>query len=47
MIKLKARVGPNYHIELDLPSEIPQGTVDIIVVAGGYSDEGDRPFRRS
>lgn len=33
-IKLQAEVGPDHRIELDLPPEIPQGMVEIIVLAG-------------
>lgn len=33
-IKLKAEVGPDHRIELDLPLEIPQGVVEIIVLSG-------------
>jgi len=33
-IKLTAQVGPDHRIELDLPPEIPQGVVEIIVLAG-------------
>ena len=31
-IKLTAEVGPDRHIEPDLPPEIPQGAVEIIVL---------------
>jgi hypothetical protein len=31
-IKLKAEVGPDRHIELDLPPEIPPGIVEIIIL---------------
>jgi hypothetical protein len=33
-IKLRAEVGTDRHIELDLPPEIPQGTVEIIILYG-------------
>jgi len=31
-IKLKAEVGPDRHIELDLPPEIPPGVVEVIIL---------------
>jgi hypothetical protein len=32
-IKLRAKVGPDHRIELELPAEIPEGEVEIIVIA--------------
>jgi hypothetical protein len=38
-IKLKANVGPDHRIELELPVEIPEGEVEVIILASEPSDQ--------
>jgi hypothetical protein len=32
-VKLKAKVGRDHRIELELPTEIPEGEVEVIILA--------------
>jgi hypothetical protein len=44
-IKLKAHVGRDHRIELELPAEIPEGDVEVIILAVGPLDQAKARFR--
>jgi hypothetical protein len=44
-VKLKANVGRDHRIELELPAEIPEGEVEVIILASGPSDQPKPPSR--
>ena len=45
-VKLKAKVGPDHRIEIELPAEIPEGEVEVIVLAAEVSSPpGARSLR--
>lgn len=44
-IKLRANVGRDRRIELELPAEIPEGEVEVIILASGPSDQAKAGFK--